>query len=313
MMSKSFHEKLAEVKEQQLRLSRAENRRKELQQTLKQKERLVFELELELAAEQEDVDKLMGLSLANLFHTVLRSKEEQLELERQQVLTAALKLQEAKQAMADAKAGMLEADEDLHKYADALQHYRRLMAERERELRSSPESAARMLEEEEAIADKSLLLKELDEAKRAGAQVAEALEEASVYLDKARNWGNWDLWGGGGVISTHIKHGHIDDARDCIRKAMRRMRDFQTELADLKRGVLIEIDISDMLKMGDYWFDGLITDWLVQGRIRSAGEQVLDALRRLRPAVAQLERERASAERELQAMQRRRTAWIEGS
>ncbi len=312
-MSKSFHEKLAEVKEHQLLLARAENRRKELQQTLKKNERLVSELELELAAEQEDVDKLTSLSLTNLFHTVLRSKEEQLKLERQQVLTAALKLQEAKQAVADAKAGMLEADDALRKYADAHRHYRGLMAERELELRSSPESAARMLEEEEAIADKSLLLKELNEAKRAGAQVVEALEQASDYLDKARNWGNWDLWGGGGLISTHIKHGHIDDARDWIRKAMRRMRDFQTELADLERSVAIEIDISDMLKMGDYWFDGLITDWLVQGRIRSAGEQVSDALRRLRPAVAQLERESAAADRELQAMQRRRTAWIEGN
>jgi hypothetical protein len=79
----------------------------------------------------------------------------------------------------------------------------------------------------------------------------------------------------------------------------------------LKRTVSIEIEIGDLLKMADYWFDGLITDWIVQGRIRNAHDQVLNAIHQVRTIVNQLQAEHASAESALAGLKTKRTTGIE--
>jgi len=91
------------------------------------------------------------------------------------------------------------------------------------------------------------------------------------------------------------------------------MLHFRNELADLQRSVHIEIEISGLLKMADYWFDGLITDWVVQGRIQNAQHQVLESLRKVRSVVNQLQAEHASADSALAGMRTKRVAWIEQS
>jgi hypothetical protein len=74
---------------------------------------MITQLEVQLESEQADVDKLTKMSLAILFYTILRSKEEQLEAERQQALAAAMKLQEAKQALSRIEAEFVRNREEL--------------------------------------------------------------------------------------------------------------------------------------------------------------------------------------------------------
>ena len=311
-MQDAFYERLIAAKERKFRLERAERRREELLKRLREQERLIIQLEVRLEAEQADVDALTRMSLANLFHTLLRSKEEQLEMERQQALAAALQLQEAKQSLEDIKAEIARVGNDLAEFRSAEREYERLMAEKESALRGSPTASLELAEMESEIADQTILVQEIDEALSAGKRVLASLEDASSSLEKAENWGNWDMWGGGGLISTHLKHNHVDDARQYLHNAKQLMQDFRDELADLKRTLDIEIDISGMLKMADYWFDGFITDWIVQGRIKQTQEQTLEAIRRVRDAVRQLQSEHSAAESALSRMKARRDAWIEG-
>ena len=50
------------------------------------------------------------------------------------------------------------------------------------------------------------------------------LEQALDELGSARGWGLWDILGGG-LISTLVKHGHMDDAESHIREAKRLLTD----------------------------------------------------------------------------------------
>lgn len=311
-MTDTLHDRLLEARERKFRLNKAERRRDELQKRKREQERLIVELEVQLEAEQADVEQLTRLSLANLFHTLLRSKEEQLEMERQQALAAALKLQEAKQALGDTQAELHRAAEEIGGLLNAERDYVRLLAEKEAALRSSPGASSELEEMEARLTELTLQVREIDEARSAGRSVLASLEDASNCLEKAENWGRWDLWGGGGMISTHLKHGHVDDAKQYIHNANRLMLRFRDELADLNRRLDIEIDIGGMLKMADYWFDGLIADWVVQGRIQNAQEQTLESIRRIRPVVDRLQAEQAAAESELAGLKTRRVAWIEG-
>ncbi|RAP75994.1 hypothetical protein [Paenibacillus montanisoli] len=310
-MWEDFSQKLADAKERVHRLQKAQRRREELKKRQYAQERAIVEYELQLEAEQADVDKLTGLTLTNLFHTVLRSKAEQLELERQQALAAALRLQEEKKKLEDTKANLLQVGEMLASCSTAEHDYKQLMAAKESALRSAPESSLELAAMEEQIADQTVSVKEIQEALTAGQRVMASLEDASNSLEKAENWGKWDLWGGGGMITHHAKHDHIDNARNFIHQANHQLLEFRDELKDLERTIHVEIDISGTLKMADFWFDGLITDWIVQGRIQSSQEQTLQAIHNVRIVVNQLRSERSAAEAALSALRNKRQTWIE--
>lgn len=306
-------EQLAEVRERLYELMRVQSKRDQIMKRIREQEALIVKLEVELDMEQKDVERLTKMSLANLFHTILRSKTEQLEVERQQALAATLKLQEAQQTLADLKQQQLEMGEQLAQAANVQAEYDRLMKAKEDWLRSCPITSLELEEMEQQISDKRLLLKELQEALSAGRGVLSLLTDASNSLQKAENWGNWDLWANGGLISTHMKHSHVDDARRFIHSANRQLQDFHKELADLQRTANIQVDISGMLKMADYWFDGLITDWIVQGKIKNAQEQTLEALHQIRSIVNTLETDYRATESELSMLKNNRITWIEAS
>lgn len=310
-MSEFEFERFTEIKQRMQELAKAERKQEELHKHIREQEALIVRLEVELKMEHEDVERLTKLSLTNLFHTILRSKEEQLELERQQELIATVKLQGAKQSLTEFKGELFINGQRLTELSTAHLDYKQLMLKKEAALRNSPYAAHELEEMEAVISDKSWMLKEIEEALSAGRGVISSLTYASEQLGKAENWGNWDMWANGGLISTHIKHGHIDDARTSIHNANRQLQHFHKELADLKKSIDIQIDISGTLKMADYWFDGLITDWIVQGRIKEAQEHVLEALHNLRMVVNTLEADHREAERELSDAKSHRITWIE--
>jgi hypothetical protein len=96
---------------------------------------------------------------------------------------------------------------------------------------------------------------------------------------------------GGGMISTAMKHNRIDDARSAIHSAQRSLRQFEKELKDVQRDVSIHIEIGGLLTFADFFFDGLITDWMVQGRISDSLIQVNGKRSQIQTIVADLEAE----------------------
>ena len=56
------------------------------------------------------------------------------------------------------------------------------------------------------------------------------------------------------------------------------LRIFQKELRDVEAIQNQHIDIGGLLTFADFFFDGLIADWLVQSKIQNARKQVADAI-----------------------------------
>lgn len=286
------------------RLDEVQSRIRELQKTLPQ-------LELKLERENRDVEQLTKLTLTNLFHTILRNKDEQLELERQQALHAALKLQEAREQLAELEVARGEAGAALAEVRFAETEYDALLREKEAKLQAlSSETAGRLEEIDRESAACAAKLTEIREAADAGGQALALLRKAETSLGKAEGWGKWDMLGGG-TVSTYIKHGHIDDARSVVQQAQRKLRLFEKELADLGRRSDLRIEISGSLEFADYFFDGLITDWIVQGRIERSLSQVRAVRKEMDRIVPELHREQAAAEAELTRLRTQRTALIE--
>jgi len=263
--------------------------------------------------EQRDVDRLTGLSLGALYYALIGMRDEKLTEEEAELLQAKLRYEEASDTLAELER---EIDETKRAWADvrwierdiaeALEEKRKLIQRLDPALGKEIEAVTE--QEAEAAAD----AQELKEAASAGRAVMNALERAEDRLASAKQWGTIDLFGGG-AVSTAIKHGRIDEAREAIHAAQAALRRFQTELADVRRDVDVAIDIGGTLTFADFFFDGLIADWLVQNRIEAS----LDRVREKRSAVGRIvdavEAERRKAEAKALELARKREALVEGA
>ncbi len=132
-------------------------------------------------------------------------------------------------------------------------------------------------------------VKEISEAKNAGKEALADLYQASEKLSSAGNWGLWDMFGGG-FVSTMVKHSKMDDASELMESAKKKLQRFQRELRDVQVPAEFSMEIGGFLTFADYFFDGFVSDWMVQSKIGKAKEEVEDAIRRVESILLQLER-----------------------
>lgn len=67
-----------------------------------------------------------------------------------------------------------------------------------------------------------------------------------------------------------------------MERAKRALQSFRKELADVDQRLHLSLEIGDFLTFADYFFDGLIADWLVQSKIQDAKAQVENAIIQVR-------------------------------
>lgn len=115
------------------------------------------------------------------------------------------------------------------------------------------------------------------EAIAAGERALSSLRDAQHYLGGARLWGIVDLFGGGG-LSGLLKHSDIRKASRSLEQARGDLRSFQQELRDVTSLEGLQIDVGGFLTFADFFFDGVIADYLVQSKIVRARKQVMEAI-----------------------------------
>lgn len=131
------------------------------------------------------------------------------------------------------------------------------------------------------------LQKEKREAVDAGYRALRSLQAAQDNLDSAKNWGLWDMFGGG-VISTMLKQSKMDSAKQNMEQAKYDLREFSQELRDVSISYDLDIETGDFFSFADWFFDGFIVDWMIQDRINKAREQVSEAIRQVEDVLRKL-------------------------
>lgn len=123
--------------------------------------------------------------------------------------------------------------------------------------------------------------RERREAVRAGERARNSLEKALNELNSARNWGVYDLLGGGRFLTTMIKHSRMERASDDIEEAKADLRNFSRELGDVREYTDVDLSTGDLWGFADWFCDGLLSDWIMQDRINEARGQVKQAIRKV--------------------------------
>ncbi len=266
------------------------------------------ELALCFYKEKNDVEKLEGRSLNKLWLSLTGKLEEQQDAEQREAMAAGVRLDAVEKQIEALTQQKESVSRELSSLSGCERQYEALVVQKEAHLRNTdPAKAERFRVLDEAALKLDTLMKEIDEAERAGRAAKNQIGSIRSSLDSAENWGKWDLLGGG-LISHAVKHSRLDDAQAGINHLQTLLDRFHAELADVRVSREMTAQIDGFLRFADWFFDGLIADWAVLSRIKDSQQQlsrvegdvvkVLDQLCRMREETrrkrAELERERTA-------------------
>lgn len=288
-MYSPINEKLEQARQNVYRLHKNNSELFVLKNELTELENAEKSLKLKTEKEDKEFEKISGRNVSTLFYSVLGSLEKQVEKERQEALSARLHYNQCLSNLADIREKIQKIETDNQNYLNAEAEFEKLYAAKEELLRKDNGSAVhQIMELEEKIERNKYNLKEIEEAFAAGADVLECLDKALDYLNSASDWGVWDMLGGG-LITTAIKHSRIDDAAEAVEDAQNHLRSFNAELADIEITDEICFDTNGMLKMADFFLDGLIFDWFMQSKINASADSVYSVKKQVLNAMDKLE------------------------
>ena len=312
-MLEELNRRLVDVKEKMRIKQKLLTAHNDLEQKLYAEKSRLDELANSLQKEGKDVKKLEGLSLTGLFLGILGSKEEQLEKERQEYLAAKLRFDQCKDSISALEEQFADVKQRIGQLKDIDMQYEGVFREKENfVLHEGSAASQKVLRLSEEIADIQSNSRELKEAMHAGDAVLKEVNGVIGSLRSAQGWGTWDLLGGG-LLSTAIKHSRVNDARDSVHRVQQKLMIFSRELKDvdpyLKSGVAI--DIGGFASFADYFFDGLIVDWIVQSRIKNSLANAVLQRDKVDNILEVLKHTLAKSEQELERLKRERKSLIE--
>lgn len=241
-----------------------------------------------LKKEFQDVQKLGKGGLVALYHSFLGDKVEKLNKEQQEYLAAKLKVESCKNELEQLAKEIKNLKVQIENIGDPETEYKNLLTAKSLRLKENNEE--NYLKLNEALKNWYSQKKEVNEAIDAGEMALKGLRYAIQSLRKAKNWGTFDMLGGG-LLATAVKHSNIDEAKQIIQDTQVWLGKFRRELSDVNIRDFSEltVQIDSFSTFADYFFDNLIFDWAVQSRINRSLEgcetvyrQVLDLVTQLR-------------------------------
>ena len=123
----------------------------------------------------------------------------------------------------------------------------------------------------------------------AGERSLNSLHRVQKSLDSAKNWGIFDMFGGGS-LSGLIKHARLNDATSYMSQAKGDLQTFERELQDVMAYKDIRVEIDSFLIFADFFFDGFLADYLVQRKINQTRQEVEQAIRYVERILGDLRR-----------------------
>lgn len=280
--------RIVEQSERQAEARTVQRQVEQLEASLDAARTTVADLEQTLAAEQQDVDQLEGLSFSRLWAAARGSRDEDLARERAEATRARAKLEHHQQAVREQQERL-----------ESLQQRRGRLTDADQLLAAALQAKEELLTDQRSALGDRLLdlaahrgwlrnhLTEIDEARAVAATAQQQIAQADAELSSADGWSTYDTFFGGGVFSSSAKHQRMDAAATAIGRADRQLEQLSAEMADVTgaQTSLPSLQLDGFTRFTDVWFDNIFTDLDVRDRISDAAAGV----RRMKHAVDEIE------------------------
>lgn len=126
-------------------------------------------------------------------------------------------------------------------------------------------------------------LKEINDVQKIIDEILSLIDEAETKFNKARNWGFFDILGGG-FITDLFKHSNLDSASNIMNKINYLLKDLQRELDEVVTPTDFSMNTNTFASFADFIFDGVLADAYMQSKIMSS----LTELKNLRSTLLNL-------------------------
>ena len=267
-MLNACNEKMRALREKIQRRTKVDAMLRDLYAQRTQQEKRVSDLVTILYEEQEDVEKLSG-GFWSVYYAMIGKKEEMLEKERAEALKASMQYDAARAELQKVQEEIDRLEWEKKEFDDYEREYSAVLDEKLNFMRKSSMHAEKIVELEEKIEYLGNQIGEIDEAECAGRRVLNQIDLIAESLDNAEGWGTWDMLGGG-MLSSMVKHAHLDEAQERIKSLERLLSRFRTELADVTVQADVRAQMDGFTRFADWFFDGFFVDWMVLSRIKES-------------------------------------------
>lgn len=305
-----INDQLMRLQEQVIRKKRIQTMLQELRAQEKCLVQKLDELGAIKVAEQADVDRLEGRSLAAFFYGVIGKKDEKLDKERREAYAARVKYDVAAKELEAVQTDIRKLVAEDAELRDCEWEYSKLLRKKRESIRlSGGTDADAVIRLEEKLLRYQKEQKELREAINAGQQALCLTKTVLDKLSDAKGWSKWDLLGGG-LLADVAKHEALDEAQGMIEQLQVQLRRFKTELGDVAIREEMQVNLDSFLRFADYFFDGLFVDWTVMDKISQSQSQVDETRSKIERILGRLEYRLKTAEQELTQTQAALEEWV---
>lgn len=253
-------------------LRKVENHLVSIEADLKESYQKLDAAKLQLDKELKDVEDLEKIGIKSLFYKTLGSKEDQLEKERQEYLAAALHFNELSKSTELLEFEKKVLSKKTSQILDLTTKLDSLKRTRESEILNSSNHSLKneLLEISHKLENNSVLSRAVQEAIEEGEKSLKHLSIVIGLLRKAKDWGQWDMYSKN-RRAGYMKHQAIDKALQNLTMAQHQLNKFSRELSDLGENyVSFDLQMGQFNKFMDFFFDNLISDWIIQQRIKTS-------------------------------------------
>lgn len=260
----------------------------------------VEDLKKSMLEEQNDVERLEGHSLTAFFYAVIGKMDEKLDKEHKEAYAAAVKYEVTASELTAVENDIQRIEKELSQMCGCEQKYERILKEKAEAIKSvGSHDAEKIFRTEKQTSCLEIQINEIHEALIAGENALDTTNSIIKCLDKAENWGTWDLLGGG-MISDIQKHSYLDEAQNEVEQLQIQLRRFKTELTDITIHADIQVSINGFLGFADYFFDGFFADSAVLDKIKQSQTQVENTKGKIKKVLTHLTAMLQSANQELE-------------
>lgn len=302
-MLEEINQNLKELEEDVLLKERVELRVKELNTLLDQHLTKRQRTLAKYHQEKKDVEALKSLSLASLYYRLIGKNADKLAKEEREMLDAKMLVDRMDSELALLEDEYAYEKKRLDDIISKERTYQRLIDEKKTLLKQLPSVREDITRIDSEIIKKKTVIKEIDEALRAGEHAQNALYQASATLDSARNWGIYDIMSKKSLISSMVKQNKLKSAQSDMSRANHSLERFKSEMNDVQKTYTDELAFSGFVKTFDIWFDNIFTDIHVQRRINAARDDVSSTNRSIDHALRSLKNERDKRYKEVEVLE----------
>ena len=229
-------------------------------------------LDKKIEEELRDIEKLEGLSTKAIFHKILGNKEKQIEKERQEYLELSLKEEDTKNSikLLEYEVNLLEAK--LGSKSELKTQLERLKQKREEEIiRSDPALRQQLVDISHKLESNYQYKVELAQAIEVGEVCYSLVNQVLKQLSKVRNWGQFPARRSRRTSAgRYAQKDAIDRARNLSFQIKHHLNLFSNELRDLGKKIPFSTDTSKFADFSDFFFNNIITDWILQQQLTNA-------------------------------------------